>query len=377
MRHYWLDWRDALWLTSLTLSAILVGLLLHCAIFAFAKRIANRSEKPFYKLFIKHQARPTRLLFPLLALLGVIPFLPVSQEIASRLNHAVGLLLIACLSWLLIATLDVLQDYIAHRQALEQGDDLAARRLRTQVQVLRHIATVVIVIITIAIMVMTFPSARHIGESLFASAGLAAVVAGLAARTTLSNLLAGAQIGVSQPIRLEDVVIVEGEWGWIEEITMTYVVVRIWDLRRLILPISYFIEKPFQNWTRNTADLLGTVFVYTDYTVPVNEVREELHRILQSSGMWDGKVWGLQVTNATERTIELRGLMSAPGSSAAWDLRCYVREKLIAFLQERYPQSLPRTRAEIANLTSLNDRPGDAENGSSNRSASRGLQSAV
>jgi hypothetical protein len=196
-------------------------------------------------------------------------------------------------------------------------------------------------------MLMTFPAIRHVGITLFASAGLAGLVAGMAARSTLSNLLAGVQIALTEPIRLDDVVIVEGEWGWIEEIGTTYVVVRIWDLRRLVVPLSYFIEHPFQNWTRVTSDLLGTVFVYTDYRVPVDEVRVELHRILQASGMWDGKAWGLQVTDATEHTLQLRALMSATDSSTAWDLRCHVREKLIALLQQRYPQSLPRVRAEL------------------------------
>ena len=325
---------------------------------------------------VTRQERPTRLLLPLLALTGVVPWLPVSQVILSRINHVVVLLLIASIAWSLVTMLDVLQEYIEHRQAPTLSDNLTARRIRTQVQVLRHIAVVLIIVITIAIMVMTFPSARHVGESLFASAGLAAVVAGLAARTTLSNLLAGAQIAFSQPIRLEDVVIVEGEWGWIEEITMTYVVVRIWDLRRLVLPISYFIEKPFQNWTRNTADILGTVFIYTDYTAPVDEVREELHRILQSSGMWDGKVWGLQVTNATDRTLELRALMSAANGSAAWDLRCFVREKLIAFLQQRYPESLPRTRAEISGLVGT-DSHSAASSVSSPRTDHKNLPSAA
>jgi small-conductance mechanosensitive channel len=232
---------------------------------------------------VRHEETPTRLLLPVLALLGVIPWLPLPSFILSRLRHPVGLVRIACFAWLAVALLDVLQDYISHRHALELSDNLAARRVRTQVQVLRQIAVVAIVVVTIAIMVMTFPNVRHLGESLFASAGLAAVIAGLAARTTLSSLLAGVQIALSQPIRLEDVVIVENEWGWIEEITTTYVVVRIWDLRRLVVPLSYFIEKPFQNWTRNTADLLGTAFVYTDYTVPVDEVRAELHRIVQAS----------------------------------------------------------------------------------------------
>jgi small-conductance mechanosensitive channel len=356
MHQFLAAWQNVLWLVGLAAGAVLLALLTHSVIYAIGKRIANRKEGKFYQLLVTRQERPTRLLLPLLALMGVIPWLPVSQIIVSRLNHVVGLLLIASIAWLLVTMLDVLQDYIEHRQTLAVGDSLTARRIRTQVQVLRHIAAVVIVVITIAIMVMTFPSARHVGESLFASAGLAAVVAGLAARSMLSNLLAGVQIALSQPIRLEDVVIVEGEWGWIEEITMTYVVVRVWDLRRLILPISYFIEKPFQNWTRNTADLLGTVFIYADYTLPVDEVRQELQRMLQSSGMWDGRVWGLQVTNATDRTLELRALMSAANGSAAWDLRCYVREKLIAFLQQNYPESLPRTRGEITGVAAVNDR---------------------
>ncbi len=354
MHSYFIDWRNALWSTGLAAGAIFLGVAAHRILFAISDRIAHRKGGVFYALLVKHEEHPTRLLLPLLTLLAVVPWLPLSSGVSSRLTHAVGLALIACVAWLAVAILDVVQDYISHRHALQLSDNVAARRVRTQVQVLRRIAVVAIVVIAVAIMVMTFPDVRHLGESLFASAGVAAVVAGLAARTTLSSLLAGVQIAFSQPIRLEDVVIVEGEWGWIEEITTTYVVVRVWDLRRLIVPLSYFIEKPFQNWTRHTADLLGTVFVYTDYTIPVDDVRAELHRILQASGMWDGKVWGLQVTNATERALELRALMSATGSSAAWDLRCHVREKLIAYLQHHHPQSLPRTRGEIIGLSSKN-----------------------
>jgi small-conductance mechanosensitive channel len=374
MQHYLGDWRNELWSVGLVGGATLLALAAHCIVFVLGRRVAKQRDGTFYVLLAKHEERPTRLLLPLLALLPVIPWLPLASIMVSRLNHAVALALIACTGWLAVALLDVLQDYISQRHAAEAGNNLAVRRVRTQVQVLRHTAVVVVVIATIAIMVMTFPSARHVGESLFASAGLAAVIAGLAARSTFSNLLAGVQIALSQPIRLDDVVIVEGEWGWIEEITMTYVVVRIWDLRRLVLPISYFIEKPFQNWTRNAADLLGTAFIYADYTVPVQEVREELHRILQASGMWDGKVWGLQVSNATERTLEMRALMSAPESSEAWDLRCYVREKLVAFLQQNYPESLPRTRGEITSLTTLNDRRQDAGNAGSGQAGSKNVQ---
>ena len=197
---------------------------------------------------------------------------------------------------------------------------------------------------------MKFPSIQHLGVSLLASAGLAGLVVGIAARPTLSNLMAGIQLALTQPIRIDDVVIVEGEWGRIEEIGTTYVVVEIWDLRRLIVPLSYFIEHPFQNWTRTTSDLLGTVFVHADYRVSVDEVRGELHRILQASGMWDGKVWNLQVTDATNRSLELRAMMSAPNASTAWDLRCHVRERLIAYLQQNHADSLPRERTEVDKL---------------------------
>jgi small-conductance mechanosensitive channel len=179
-------------------------------------------------------------------------------------------------------------------------------------------------------------------------------VIGFAAQRTIANLFAGFQLALTQPIRIDDVVIVEGEWGRIEEITLTYVVVRIWDLRRLILPLSYFIEQPFQNWTRQAADILGTVFIYTDYTIPVQAVRDELKRIVAKSSAWDGKVCVLQVTNATERALELRALASAPDASKAWDLRCEIREKLILFIQKHYPASLPKVRAELESHRAVN-----------------------
>ena len=201
--------------------------------------------------------------------------------------------------------------------------------------------------IAAAAMLMTFNQVRQVGVSILASAGIVGIVIGFAAQRSLGNLIAGIQIAITQPIRLDDVVIVEGEWGRIEEITLTYVVVGIWDQRRLIVPINYFIEKPFQNWTRTTAQLLGTVYLYADYTLPVERVREELHRILEASDLWDRRTWGLVVTNTSERTVELRALMSSQDSSSAWDLRCRVREKLLEFLQKNFPESLPRTRVEM------------------------------
>jgi hypothetical protein len=218
---------------------------------------------------------------------------------------------------------------------------------------------VVIVLLTIALMLMTFQPVRHFGETVAASAGLAGVVAGLAARSTLSGLIAGIQVAITQPIKLEDVVIVEGEWGRIEEILTTFVVVRIWDQRRMIVPLTYFIDKPFQNWTRRSSDIMGTVFLYLDYTVPVEEIRQELQRIVQGSDLWDGRVCGLQVTNTTDKSMELRCLMSSADSGKSFDLRALVRERLIAYIQKHHPESLPQVRAVLANVGSA----GGHENG--------------
>jgi small-conductance mechanosensitive channel len=349
--HGLADWRSWIGSAISAVMAIAVSLLVHWIIFRLVRRAASRKRGPFWELVLEHWQTPARFVLPALGLLAVVPELEIPRDVASSVLHVVGIALIAALAWATLATLDLLQDFVASGHATQLADDLAARRIRTQVQVLHHSAAIVIVVSAIAVALMTFPSIRHLGESLFASAGLAALIGGLAARSTLTNLVAGVQIALTQPIHLEDVVIVEGEWGWVEEITTTYVIVRVWDLRRLVVPLSYFIEKPFQNWTRRTSDLLGTVFVYTDYSVPVEAVRQELHRILEASSLWDKKVWNLQVTNASDRVVELRGLMSAPNSSQAWDLRCHVREKLIEFLQREYPASLPRSRAEFINLT--------------------------
>jgi len=198
-----------------------------------------------------------------------------------------------------------------------------------------------------ALMLMMFPKARQAGTTILASAGVIGLVVGMAAQRTIGAFIAGLQIAFTQPIRLDDVVIVENEWGRIEEIALTFVVVKIWDLRRLVVPITYFIENPFQNWTRTTADILGTVFIYVDYTVPIESVRAELKRIAEESQLWDKKVCVLQVTNSSERTVELRALVSAADASTAWSLRCEVREKLLTFLQKNHPDALPKIRAEL------------------------------
>lgn len=340
-------WKTWLWILAGVGGAILLALLAHYLLFLVVKRFVRPTTSVVDDSLVRHSERPTRWIFPLLGILLVVPILPLRPQIVGPLQHGLGLGLIASVAWVVILLVDVFTDIVSAKYAIDVADNLAARRIRTQTQVLRRILVVVVVILSLGIMLMTFPAIRALGTSLLASAGLVGLVLGMAMRPTLASIIAGIQIALTQPIRIDDVVIVEGEWGWIEEIDTTYVVVRIWDLRRLVVPLSYFIEKPFQNWTRATADLLGTVFLYVDYSASVKDIRQELHRVLKASGMWDGKTWGLQVTNAGEHTLELRALMSAANGPQAWDLRCHVREKLIQFLQESHPKALPKMRAEV------------------------------
>ncbi len=328
-------------------AAVAAGLAAHAAVFAVLRRVAGRTGSITDDSLVKHARSPARALFPLTAVLMALPLVSLPAAVSAAVRHGVLLGLIAAAAWLAVSLTSVFDDVVLSKYPIDAGDNLAARQMRTKTFVLRRVIVIGITVFALSLMLMTFPAIRNIGISLFASAGVAGLAVGMAARPMLSNVIAGIQIALTEPISIDDVVIVEGEWGWIEEIGSTYVVVRIWDLRRLVVPLSYFIEKPFQNWTRRTADILGSVFVYTDYTVPVDEVRKELLRVLQASDLWDGKVWGLQVTNATDRSMELRALMSSSDSSKSWDLRCHVREGLIRYLQEQYPQGLPRVRAEL------------------------------
>ncbi|WP_341481577.1 mechanosensitive ion channel family protein [Christiangramia lutea] len=230
---------------------------------------------------------------------------------------------------------------------VESSNNLKARKVYTQYMILENIIIFIIVILAIGIALMSFDSIISVGISLLTSAGIAGIIIGLAAQKAIGTLLAGIQIALTQPIRLDDVVIVEGEWGWIEEINLTYVIVRIWDKRRLVVPTTYFIENPFQNWTRTSADILGTVYIYADYALSIDDLRKEQTRLLNSTDLWDGKVDVLQVTNTTEKSVELRVLVSAKDSPTAWDLRVFLREKLLKFIQENYPESLPKSRVSI------------------------------
>ena len=341
-------WSD--WIISAAIlgAAVAVALAGHSLVLWLARRWTARQVSPVARAAVEHGHWPSRAIAVLGALVLTLGAIPLEGQAVGIIRHGLGLIAIASIAWLLTSLLEVAEVASANTFNVEIEDNLRARRMLTQVRLLRRVGSTIIVVIAVAAMLMTFPGVRRIGEGLFASAGIAAIIAGIAARPTLSNLIAGIQLAMTEPIRIDDVVIVEGEWGRIEEIGSTYVVVRIWDLRRLIVPLSHFIEQPFQNWTRQTADLIGSVYLYTDYRVPVAAVREELQRILESTDLWDGKVQDLQVTDATERTLELRAIMSARNSSSTWDLRCLVRERLIAFLNEHYPDSLPHARAELS-----------------------------
>jgi small-conductance mechanosensitive channel len=344
------NWHAWMWSTSILAAAILIALAVHAILFFVLMRLARRKADVFISSLVAHGQSPSRWILPLLALMVALPAARLSESVLTPVERAVGLGLIAATAWLVILISQIVSDLISARYRIDSADNLSARRVRTQIEVLHRIVVVIVVVVGLSIMLMTFPTIKHIGMSLLASAGLAGLIVGMAMKSTLSSLIAGIQIAFTQPIRIEDVVVVEGEWGKVEEIGTTYVVVRIWDLRRLVLPLSYFIEHPFQNWTRSSADLLATVLLYVDYSVPVEEVRAELRRIVESTNLWKGEVCVLQVSDASEYTIQIRALIDARDSGTAWDLRCYVREKLIQFLQEKHSDALPRVRAEFHGL---------------------------
>jgi len=329
--------------------ALFIGAILSSSMRTLVKKKFSIILVKGLKLNILNLLDPLTVLIPPVCVALISPFLDLPHQIQPFLTHGVQLWIIASVGWAIKRFVALIRGGILHRYNITVSDNLNARRMYTQIRLIEHVINFMIVLITISFMVMSFSEARELGVSIFASAGVVSIILGIAAQKSLGNILAGIQLAVSQPIRLDDAVVVEGEWGWIEEITLTYVVIRIWDLRRLVVPISYFIEKPFQNWTRTSADLIGTVFLYTDYTVPVEEVRQELARILEKSTNWDKKINALQVTDMKEHTVELRILASAVDSSITWNLRCEIREKLLGFLQKNYPSALPRTRVNITN----------------------------
>ena len=343
----WLAWLpDSVVAIVIVLIALGIANLLHKYVRRLLRALLAR-RYPYALSVITQMRGVTRLGLLILALVIAVPVAPFDADTADWLARLLLIAIVALIGWGAITALRIAADLYLRRFRIDTEDNLLARKHFTQVRVLVRTADVLVVIVTVGAALMTFEPVRQYGVSLFASAGVAGLVAGFAARPVLSNLFAGVQLAVTQPIRIDDQVIVENEWGWIEEITSTYVVIRLWDWRRLIVPLTYFIEKPFQNWTRENASLIGTSFIYVDYRAPVGLIRDKLHEIVKASKLWDGKVVNLQVTEAKERTIELRCLMSSNSAPNAFDLRCEVREQLIDFLQRDHPEALPTQRAEI------------------------------
>lgn len=340
-------WQGMLALVGILLGTLLTAITLNRILFQLLAAVSRRYGTSFPILLVQRLRSPSRLLIPLLALMLILPTLHLSVAVFGISQHLITLVLIAAVAWALSEAILASRDYLLTRYGSNGRDDYKARAVQTQLTVAVRILVVTVLMVALAAMLMTFTTIRALGMSILASAGIIGVTAGFAAQRSIATLFAGLQIAITQPIRINDVVLVEGEYGNIEEITLTYVVVKIWDQRRLVFPVTYFLEKPFQNWTRRNSEILGTVYLYADYSIPVDAVRGRLHEILQKSDRWDGRVWGLQVTSASDRTVELRALMSAVDAPTTWDLRCEVREKLIDFMRRQFPDSLPRTRAEL------------------------------
>jgi small-conductance mechanosensitive channel len=341
--------QSAAWSIVAAVGAAALALVVIQLVHHVVLRLGRRS--PLWYELARHLHRPAQLLAVLIAVQAAVRGGPATGAWEPVLRHAIWLAVIGAAAWLVAALVMVLEDVALIRFRTDVPDNRQARRVHTQVVMLRRITVAVVAVLGVAVMLMTFPQVRTVGASMLASAGLAGVVAALAAQSVLGNVFAGLQLAFSDAVRLDDVVVVEGEWGRIEELTLSYVVVQIWDDRRLILPTSYFTKNPFQNWTRSQAAVLGTVELDVDWSVQVPEMREELRRFLEGHQLWDGRVCVLQVTDATGSVVRLRALTSAADAPTLWDLRCQVREHLVSWVRHRYPQALPTMRTEIAYRT--------------------------
>jgi small-conductance mechanosensitive channel len=330
---------------------ILIALGAHRIAFRIFRRMAGQSR--FAVETFAAIRRPTRLASAAIALIIGLSVVNLPLGAQDDLRHLVVILLILMTGWTLKGVAGLAGNHTLRKYDLADEDNLRARQAITQVRILNRIVQVTIIVLTLAAALLTFDEVKRYGVSLLASAGAAGIVLGLAARPVLTNLLAGIQIALTQPIRIDDVVIVENEWGWIEDIGAAFVTVRLWDWRRLVVPLSYFVEQPFQNWTRESASIIGTVLWHLDYTVPIEEMRAKLEEFVRASPRWDHKVCNLQVVEATEQGLQIRGLMSSRNSSINWDLRCEIREKMSLWLQEAHPDALPRMRAELVRTGSL------------------------
>lgn len=338
---------DSSWRVLLSAAiAVVLALIVHRAGAAVIWRLTR--NLPISSAVARRSWRPSRFVLPLLALQAVWQAAPDALPLISQVRHGNALLLLATLTWLALRAIDGVAQGVVGQHSVEVEDNLNARRIHTQTRLLARTADVMVLIAGLSLMLMTFPGARQVGASLLASAGVIGIVAGIAARPVFSNLIAGLQLALAQPLRIDDVLIVQDEWGRVEEITGTYVVLKLWDERRLIIPLQWFIENPFQNWTRSSAQIIGTVLMWVDYRMPLEPLRHAARQVCEAAPEWDKRLCLLQVVEAGERSMQLRVLVTSGNSSLSWDLRCKVREALVDFMQREYPQFLPTMRAEIA-----------------------------
>lgn len=328
-------------------AGLVAGYLIGVVIARLLRLLLKGFTFPAADVYRTRVRRPVRLLVTILAGRIILGAAGIPEEQVQRLLLATRVLVIADVTWLILGLLHLVESYARNRFTLDAEDNLHARKLFTQLGILRRISAFIVIVLSLGVILTTFDEIQQVGTTLLASAGVVGIILGVAAQKTIGMVLAGLQVALTQPVRIDDVLIVEGEWGRVEEIALTYVVVKIWDERRLVVPISYFIEKPFQNWTRSSSRLIGTVYLYADYTLPADPLREELKRILPEFREWDGRVAVVQVTGTSEQTQEIRILVSANDSPLLFDLRCKVREALVAFIRRNYPESLPRLRTEL------------------------------
>ena len=327
--------------------AAVIALLLHAVVAKLIQRIVRRRH-PYLAGILAGTRRLGQAALVIAALFIALPVTPFAPEIEASVATVLLIAAIVLIGWIAITVSHLLADLYLLQFKLDVADNMLARKHVTQVRVLRRVVDTLLIMVTVGAVLMTFEPVRQFGVSLFASAGVAGLVVGFAARPVLSNLIAGIQLAMTQPIRIDDVIVIENEFGNVEEITSTYVVVRLWDLRRMIVPLTYFIERPFQNWSRESTTLIGTVLIRVDYTTPVDRIRAKAEEIAKASPLWDGTLIKLQVTDSDAETMELRIIATARSAGDAFELRCELREKLISCLQAELPGSLPRRRQEAA-----------------------------
>jgi small-conductance mechanosensitive channel len=329
-------------------AAVAVALLAHRVAVATLRRASRRTRTDADDLVLGYAARPLKWILVIAAAGLALRAAPLGEDVASIWRQALGLAMPAAFGWLAVSLVRAAKEIVERRADISREDNLQARRRRTRVSILARIATVVILFLTACMMLVSIPGVRNVGVTLMASAGLLGLAVGAAAQPALKNLISGVQLAFTEPIRIDDVVIIAGEWGRIEEIRLTYVVVKVWDERRLVVPVSKFLEEPFQNWTRDSAQLLGSAFLYVDPKAEVDRLRRKLEEIVRANPRWDGRFFNLQVTDIKDDVMELRALVTAGDASRAFDLRCDVREGLMAFIAREMPEALPRRRFEPA-----------------------------